>query len=128
MAVWSAAMLVVWWDPTMESGTAARMDGGTAHYLVAEMVEKKAGWKGVYSAVERASLMVEQRATWMAARKVANLARPMEWMKVACSAAGMVQRKVDFSAGEMVGLMVSGLVARLVVPRAARTVVHVVAH
>ena len=74
MAVWSAAMLVVWWDPTMESATAAWMAGRTAHSLVAEMVDKKAGRKGVCSAVERASLMVEQRVPWMAARKAANLA------------------------------------------------------
>ncbi len=57
----------------MESATAAWMAGRTAHYLVAEMVDK-AGWKGVCSAVEKVSLMVEQRVPWMAARKVANLA------------------------------------------------------
>ena len=49
-------------------------------------------------------------------------------MKVVCSAAGMVRRKVDFSADEMVGPMGSSKVARSVAPRAARTVVLVVAH
>jgi hypothetical protein len=52
----------------------------------------------------------------------------MEWMKVVCSAAGMVQRKVHFSADEMVGPMGSSEVARSVAQRAARTVVHVVEH
>ena len=52
----------------------------------------------------------------------------MEWMKVVCSAAGMVQRKVHFSADEMVGLMGSSQVARSVAPRAARTVVCMVGH
>ena len=52
----------------------------------------------------------------------------MEWMKVVCSAAGMVQMKVHFSADEMVGLMGSSQVARSVAPRAARTVVYVVGH